>query len=124
MQRLESDDRHGQARLVRHRSVRGPRVGIVAGQNRFMHQRRCAPKTVNPRKIGRQIGGTHEAPKHAVQEKDCKNYEVPEAEGGRGKSKAERNITLATRRFNFPATLSVVPERRHILCAAVRRATP
>ena len=39
MQRLESDDRVGKARLVCHRSVRSSRATIVAGQNLFMHQR-------------------------------------------------------------------------------------
>ncbi len=40
VQRLESDDRPGKARLVRHRSVRARGWGIVAGQNLFMQQRR------------------------------------------------------------------------------------
>ena len=36
---LESDDRPGKARLVRHRPMKGPWVGIVLGGVRFMHQR-------------------------------------------------------------------------------------
>ena len=39
VQRLESDDRPGKARLVRHRSVRARGWGIVAGQKLFMQQR-------------------------------------------------------------------------------------
>ena len=48
VQRLESDDRPGKARLVRHRSVRARGWGIVAGQNLFMQQRRSTPSPRAP----------------------------------------------------------------------------
>ena len=44
VQRLESDDRPGKARLVRHWSVKDLWVGTVAGQFRFMHQRPSSDK--------------------------------------------------------------------------------
>jgi hypothetical protein len=42
MQHPQSDDSAWQVHIVRHREVTGVRAGIVAGQLRFMHQRRAS----------------------------------------------------------------------------------
>ena len=59
---LESDDRPGKARLVRHRPMKVPRVGIVLGGVRFMHQRQLDRQVTRAKRQSLTLGGRESRP--------------------------------------------------------------
>ena len=58
---LESDDRPGKARLVRHRPMKVPRVGIVLGGVRFMRQRQLDRQVTRAKRTVSDTGGPRES---------------------------------------------------------------